>query len=250
MRENPSIDWTAFGASLASLLERMELAAFVNADALERLCALTEFLLAYNAHTNLTAITAPEQILTRHLADSLTLLPYLPQGASVADIGSGAGFPALPLAAVRPDLAVTAVESTGKKCAYMERAASEIGASNVAVVNARAEEAAFSAELREKFDIATARAVAELRILSELCLPFVRVGGAFLSMKSASSCERESAEAAAGICKLGGGVERSDFLEIPEGEETLRRAVIVIRKRTPTEKKFPRKYSQIARNPL
>lgn len=224
----------------------------ISDESAEKLYMLTSFMLEYNSHTNLTAITEEELIITRHLADSLSIIRHIPENSTVVDIGSGAGFPALPLAIVRGDLKITAIESTGKKCAYISEAVRRLGVSNVTVLNKRAEEAAFDVNFRESFDIATARAVAELNVISELCLPFLRKNGAFIAMKSQLSLEREISEAKSAIKTLGGKIETTDTFEIPEisSDEKLGRACVIIKKISETSKNYPRKYSQIARKPL
>lgn len=225
---------------------------YISDQSAEKLYTLTSFMLEYNSHTNLTAITEEELIITRHLADSLSIIRHIPENSTVADIGSGAGFPALPVAIVRGDLKITAIESTGKKCAYISEAVQRLGVSNITVLNKRAEEAAFDVNFRESFDISTARAVAELNVISELCLPFVRKNGAFIAMKSQLSLEREISEAKSAIKTLGGKIETTDMFEIPEigSDETLGRACVIIKKISETSKNYPRKYSQIARKPL
>jgi 16S rRNA (guanine(527)-N(7))-methyltransferase GidB len=218
----------------------------------EKLHALVSYMLEYNAHTNLTAITDAHQIITRHIIDSLTISSHVPANSTFADIGSGAGFPSLPLAIVREDVSITAMESISKKCIYMETAASKLALSNVKVINARAEEAAYDSALREGFDIVTARAVSSLDVICELCLPFVKIGGAFVAMKSKVTLDEELAKAKNAVKTLGGEIETRDEFDIPEidSDEKLGRALIIIRKIENTDKKYPRKYSQITRKPL
>lgn len=224
----------------------------ISAGSAAKIHSLAELLTEYNSHTNLTAITEPELMITRHFADSLSIIRHIPEGASIVDVGSGAGFPALPVAIARPDVHVTAVESTAKKCAFIAYAAGEIGISNISVVNRRAEDAACDGDFRERFDIATARAVAALNVISELCIPFVKAGGAFIAMKSQLSLKRECDEAENGIGLLGGEIESVDTFEIPEinSKERLARAFVIIRKISSTKKNYPRKYAQIIRKPL
>ena len=217
----------------------------------ETLFALTERMLAVNEHLNLTAIIEPEAVILRHYADSLTLASLIPSGAKVADIGSGAGFPAIPLAIARPDLHVTAIDGTGKRVRYMEETAAMLGLANFKALTLRAETGGRDPALRGKFDVATARAVAALPVLSELCLPYVKVGGLFLAMKSREA-EEELAAASRAIRTLGGGdvTLESITLTAPHEPEPLTRTIISIRKLTPTAPQYPRDFAQIKKSPL
>ena len=217
----------------------------------EAFFALTERMLAVNEHLNLTAITEPEAVILRHYADSLTLAELIPTGASVADIGSGAGFPAIPLCIARPDLRITAIDGTGKRVRYMQETADLLGLSNLTALTMRAEAGAKDPTLRGKFDVATARAVAALPILSELCLPYVKVGGLFLAMKSREA-EAELVTASKAIRTLGGGdvslEERT--LTSPSEPEPLTRVIISVRKLNPTHAQYPRDFAQMKKKPL
>ena len=145
--------------------------------------ALTERMLEENQKYNLTAITEPKKIILNHYADCATLAMRLPKGARIIDVGCGAGFPTLPLAILRDDISITAIDSTAKRIGYVAETCRLLGLGNVVAEVGRAEELSLLDAYREKFDYATARAVAELRILCELCLPFVKVGGEMLAMK-------------------------------------------------------------------
>jgi len=210
---------------------------------------LTEIMLDENEKYNLTAITAPDKIILNHYADCATMARALKTGATVIDVGCGAGFPTLPLAIVRPDLKILAVDSTAKRVRYVEMAASELGLSCVKCAVMRAEEGGRMAEYREKFDYATARAVAGMRVLCELCLPFVKLGGEMVAMKGRSA-EEELTEAKAGILLLGGGEARIEEIVLTGGEEELRHPLISIKKKKHTPERFPRQYSQISKKPL
>ena len=209
----------------------------------EVLFALTERMLEVNQHLNLTAITEPEAVILRHYADSLILAPMIPQGAKVADIGSGAGFPALPLAIARPDLSLTAIDGTGKRVRYMTETAELLGLSNFTALTLRAEDGGRDPAMRGKFDVATARAVAALPILSELCLPYVKVGGLFLAMKSREA-EDELVAASRAIRTLGGGDVSLETrsLTSPAEPEPLTRTIVSVRKLSPTPAQYPRDY--------
>ncbi len=209
---------------------------------------LTEHLLEVSKIMNLTAIKEEKAIILRHFADSLTVAPFLPQNAKIIDIGCGAGFPCLPLAICRPDLHITALDSTEKRIRYVNETAKLLELTNLTGITARAEEAGREA-LRETFDAATARAVADLPVLSELCLPFVRPGGVFLAMKAARAPE-ELEKARPAFKKLGGAVLGSHNITLHGEAETDSRVIIEIAKTARTPKEYPRAYAKIVKKPL
>ena len=210
---------------------------------------LCEHMLEVNQYMNLTAIKEPRAVILRHFADSLTIEPLLPQGACVVDVGCGAGFPSLPLAICRPDLKILSLDSTAKRIRYVEQTAHLLGCSNLTAITARAEEAAKTAH-REKYDICTARAVAALPVLSELCLPFVKQGGRFLAMKARQGDEEWSCAEQA-VSRLGGALlQKHRVLLRDEGAETEERIIFEIKKCRSTPREFPRRYAQILKIPL
>ena len=212
-------------------------------DPLEK---FSNLLLEKNQVMNLTAITEPDQVATLHLLDSLAVWTVHPMdGQQVIDVGTGAGFPGLPLKIAHPDLQLTLLDSLGKRVAFLEEVCAALGLTGVQCVHGRAEE--FAADHRERYDAAMSRAVANLRLLAELCLPLVKVGGAFLSMKS-TDCEAELSEAKNAIRLLGGKTERVVDYTIPGTDVTHR--VIVVRKVSPTPKKYPRRFAQMKKQPL
>ena len=199
---------------------------------------------------NLTAITEPEAVILRHYVDSLTVSDYLPQGARVIDIGCGAGFPTLPLAIVRLDLRILALDSTAKRIDYVAQTAKMLGLTNVEAIASRAEDAAAVGNpLREAFDCAISRAVANLPVLCELCLPFVAVGGRFVAMKAAQA-DREVDLARGGITKLGGQLSSVIPLELIGSDGKEERNLVVTEKIEKTPKIYPRNYAQIKKKPL
>lgn len=202
-------------------------------------------LVEWNAKFNLTAIKDPDGIVVKHFVDSLAVLSENKLEGSLIDVGTGAGFPGLPLLIASDNLDVTFLDSTGKKIKFIETVLDELGLF-ADTFNARAEEAAKKDYLRESFDFATARAVSNLRDLSEYCLPFVKTGGKFISMKSAKTDE-EIRDAKEAIKVLGGEIEKINSFELADcGERTL----IFIKKVRPTPTKYPRNYSQIVKNPI
>lgn len=216
--------------------------------------SLTDEMLQVNQHMNLTAVTKPEEIAVKHYADcaSIADLPF--SGATLCDIGAGAGFPTLPLGILRPDLQITAVDSTEKRMRYVSQTAATLGLSGVTTLTARAEELGKNETYRETFDFVTARAVAPLNILCELCLPLVKVKGCFCALKAAGGREElEQAKQAAEV--LGATVReiREFSLVDPFGtipEDALKRVLILFEKISPTPQQYPRRYAKIQSKPL
>lgn len=215
--------------------------------ALDRFAVYARKLVDWNEKINLTAITDPEGITVKHFADSLAVFQYadIPQSAKVIDVGTGAGFPGVAMLIARPDLKLTLLDSTKKKLTVIEDILSALGL-QAEILHARAEEAAKRAEYREQFDFATARAVANLRELSEYCLPFVKKGGSFISMKSAKTDE-EIDGAKKAIAVLGGKIEEVNAFTLADAGE---RTIIMIKKISQTSSKYPRPSAKIAKFPL
>lgn len=216
-------------------------------EALERFDIYAKNLAQWNEKINLTSITDPDGIVVKHFADSLSIFKYveIPDGASVIDVGTGAGFPGLAMLIVRPDIKMTLLDSTAKKLKVIEDILEKLGL-EAQILHARAEQAGQDKAFREKFDFATARAVANLRELSEYCLPFVKVGGAFISMKSAKT-EEEIDGARMAIGLLAGKIEKVDRFDLADAGE---RTIIKIKKVSPLSAKYPRPSAKIAKFPL
>lgn len=209
----------------------------------EKFCKILK---EYNKKFNLTSITDDEGIYEKHFTDSLKGEEFFPLNAEVIEIGSGGGFPSVPLKIARDDLSFTLLEATEKKCGYLRIVGKELGFENFNVVCGRAEEFGKKAEFREKFDVATARAVARLNVLCEYCLPFVKKGGYFVAYKGDAEEEIKEAEKAVEI--LGGKiVEIKDFVL---SEKSGRRNIIVIRKERETPSEYPRLNGAIKKKPL
>ena len=215
--------------------------------ALNRFDTYARLLVEWNEKINLTAITEPDEIVIKHFTDSLTIFSYvdIPQGAKVIDVGTGAGFPGLAMLIARPDIELTLIDSTNKKLNVIRDILDNIGLS-ANVVHIRAEVAGQDKAFRQQYDFATARAVANLRDLSEYCLPFVKVGGSFISLKSAKTPEEiEQAETA--IRVLGGKIEKIDSFDLFDCGE---RTIIYVKKISSTPGKYPRPSAKMAKFPI
>ncbi len=208
-----------------------------------------DLLLDWNEKVNLTAITAPQEVAVKHVVDSLSCYDecFFPAGATVVDVGTGAGFPGLPLKIYRPDIRLTLLDSLNKRLVFLREVVGRLGLSGVEIVHARAEEGGRMKDHREHYMVATSRAVARLNVLAELCLPFVAVGGHFVALKGAQYRE-ELDEAAQAIAVLGGQVSEVRPARLPGLDDS--RAVIYIRKVAPTPALYPRRPGLPEKKPL
>jgi 16S rRNA (guanine527-N7)-methyltransferase len=219
----------------------------LDARQLDQFATYSQELRRWNARVNLTAITDEHQIVTRHFLDSLRCaLSWGASPNSLIDVGTGAGFPGLPLKILRPSVRLTLVESIEKKAAFLRHVAAELQLNNVDVVVARAEAVGHDVAHRERYDLATARAVAELRVLAEYCLPLCRVGGRFLAPKGIQ-IEGEVQSAQAALARLGGQVAAVEDVDLPGVE---RRSLVVVDKIAPTPPEYPRGVGVPSKRPL
>ena len=241
-------DTEEFRSELLSVFERNALSELLDDGKIKGLAYLTEILLEENEKYNLTAITEPKKVILHHYADCAVLAKLLPKSASVADIGCGAGFPTLPVALLRPDVKITGIDSTAKRIAYVNATAEKLGLSGVTAIVARAEELG-RVELRESFYIVTARAVATMRVLAELALPLVKVGGSFIAMKGRGAAA-ELAESGRAIGTLGGKLEKVEDVTLVSADEELSHPLVFIKKVSKTPVSYPRAFSQISKKPL
>lgn len=220
----------------------------ISKQAEKGLCVYYEMLVAWNEKMNLTAITSPEDAALKHFSDSLMLLKTedIPQGASLIDVGTGAGFPGMVLKIARRDIRLTLLDSLEKRLHFLEEVSRKLDLSDVRTVHARAEDGARDEALRDLFDVAASRAVARMNILCEYCLPYVKQGGVFLSMKGKEAPE-ELAEAQNALKELSGEVEAVHTFDLLDAGK---RAVIRVRKTAPTPEKYPRTSKKIKTKPL
>lgn len=215
----------------------------------EQLDRYGDLLLDWNQRMNLTAITQPEEVAVKHFLDSALLLshcPALPSSLSLIDVGTGAGFPGIVLAVLRPDWKITLLDSLQKRVNFLETVCRELGLNQVVCLHSRAEEGGQNPALRERFDAATARAVANLPLLCEYCLPFVKKEGWFLPMKGADPQE-EGRRAKQALDLLGGSLASIEEYTLPDGSK---RSVFQIRKVRQTPKQYPRNPGKIKKSPL
>ena len=204
-----------------------------------------KLLLEWNEKMNLTAITDPEEIILKHFVDSLTIMPYLSNANTILDVGTGAGFPGLPLKILEDNKEFTLLDSLNKRITFLQNVISELELKNVQAIHGRAEE--YISQKRESYDIVTSRAVAKLNVLIEYMLPFVKVGGRCICMKS-FEIEGELKEAKKAIEILGGKIEKVDEITLPTTD--IKRKIVIIKKIKNTPNKYPRKAGTPVKEPI
>lgn len=209
--------------------------------------AYMELLIEWNEKMNLTAITDPKEIILKHFVDSLTIAKYVKEDKSIIDMGTGAGFPGIPIKIYRKDIKVVLADSLNKRIKFLDEVIDKLKLENVETIHCRAEELGKNKQYREKFDYATSRAVANLSTLSEYLMPFVKLNGKCIFMKTIE-VEEELEKAKKAIKTLGGKIEKVDKFEIPESD--LGRSIIIVKKEKITPNKFPRKPGTPAKEPL
>lgn len=204
-------------------------------------------LVEWNKKINLTAITEEKDIILKHFVDSLTVLKYIKENKSIVDVGTGAGFPGIPLAIMNDSLKITLVDSLNKRINFLNEVCNKINLENINAIHARAEEFGQDNNYRESYDVAISRAVANLTVLAEYLLPLVKVGGKIICMKG-PDIEEELKQAKSAIDILGGKFERCDNFCLPKSD--ISRNIIIINKIKETPKKYPRKAGTPAKTPL
>ncbi len=207
----------------------------VNGKNREKFESLYSMMIEYNEKYNLTAITDKREVFLKHFLDSVVGESYFKKGAKVIEVGSGAGFPSIPLKLVRKDLNFTLVESVGKKCEYLNAVVEKFKLKGVEVINDRCEKLGQDKNYRRQYDVVTARAVAKMNTLCEYCLPFLKIGGLFVAYKGNADKELEEAKKAIKI--LGGKIKEIEKFNLPNGDA---RTIVVIEKVAHTPLKYPR----------
>ncbi|MCQ2770252.1 MAG: 16S rRNA (guanine(527)-N(7))-methyltransferase RsmG [Clostridia bacterium] len=231
------------------LFKKNDLEDIYSEELIFKLQKLSDIFLETNSHMNLTAIKDEKLVISRHFIDCLMCIKEIPSGAKVLDVGSGGGMPSLPIAIARPDVTVVALDATAKKINYIINTANLLGLSNLTGISGRAEELA-NTKMRESFDVVTARAVAELRILAEWCAPYIKTNGLFIALKGKNALEEvsnaQNALKTLSLCTL-----KEDKSNLVDFDGTISdRYTLVYKKSAATKKQYPRKNAQIMKNPL
>ena len=216
-------------------------------EQLEKFYKYMNLLIEWNEKMNLTAITEPNDIILKHFIDSITINKYIENNAKVVDVGTGAGFPGIPLSIIRPNLQITLVDSLNKRLMFLQEIKKELELKNIDIVHARAEEFGQNKNYRETFDIATSRAVANLSTLSEYLVPLVKIKGKCVCMK-ASDAEEEIKQAENAVNILGGKIVKVEKFNLPNSD--IGRTIIIINKEKSTNGKYPRKPGTPSKEPL
>ena len=234
-----------FKREFEKYLEKMSIS--LNKEQYDQFYAYMVLLIEWNEKINLTAITEPQEIILKHFVDSLTIAKYIEEGKTIIDMGTGAGFPGIPLKIYRNDVKVVLADSLNKRIKFLNEVIEKMQLKNIETIHCRAEELGKNKEYREKFDYATSRAVANLSTLSEYLLPFVKLNGSGIFMKT-MEIDEELENAKKAIKILGGRIEKVDKFEIPESD--LGRSIITVKKEKQTPSKYPRKPGTPAKEPL
>ena len=216
-------------------------------EQMEQFYKYMNLLIEWNEKMNLTAIIEPSEIILKHFIDSITILKDIKDGSTLVDVGTGAGFPGIPLSIMNPTLKITLVDSLNKRLIFLQEVIKELNLKNVELIHARAEEFGKNKKYREKFDIATSRAVANLATLSEYLLPLVKINGQAISMK-AGNASQEIEEAQKAIKTLGGHINRIDEFYLPQTD--IARTIIIIDKIKETPNQYPRKAGTPSKEPI
>ncbi len=234
-----------FKREFEKYLEKMSIS--LDKEQYDQFYAYMELLIEWNEKINLTAITEPKEIILKHFVDSLTIAKYIEDGTSIIDMGTGAGFPGIPLKIYRKDVKVVLADSLNKRIKFLNEVIEKLQLENIETIHCRAEELGKNKQYREKFDYATSRAVANLSTLSEYLIPFVKLNGDCIFMKT-MEVDEELEKAKKAIKILGGKIEKVDKFEIPESD--LGRSIIIVKKEMKTPNTYPRKPGTPAKEPI
>ena len=224
-----------------------EIEIVLNEQQIHQFYQYMELLLEWNEKINLTAITNPEEIIVKHFIDSLTIAKYVKENARLIDVGTGAGFPGIPLKIIREDIEITLLDSLNKRVNFLNEVIHELKLSKIQAVHSRVEDFAKDKKNRESFDYATSRAVANLSTLSEYLIPLVKIGGNAISMKG-SEVDEEMKQSQKAISLLGGKIETIETFQLPQSD--INRNIIIIHKTQNTPNKYPRKAGMPSKEPI
>lgn len=239
------MDYNQFSDKLISIGKQINVD--INEEQANKFYKYMELLLEWNEKMNLTAITEPDEVILKHFIDSITVEKYINKEAKIIDVGTGAGFPGIPLSIIRNDLNITLMDSLNKRIKFLDEVIEKNNLINVDTVHSRAEELARNTDYREKFDVATSRAVASLNVLLEYMVPFIKVGGYCICMKG-SNVDEELDNAKKALDVLNCKVEKVERFNLPGSDYG--RNIIIIKKIGKTSKKYPRKPGTPAKEPL
>lgn len=234
-----------FSSNLSSNANKLNIG--VTDEQIQKFYKYMEMMLEWNEKINLTAITEPSEVILKHFVDSITINKHIKNNSKMIDVGTGAGFPGIPMSIIREDIDVTLMDSLNKRIKFLDEVIKENNLNNVKTIHSRAEELANNSKYREMYDIATSRAVASLNVLLEYMLPFVKVGGYCICMKG-SNVENEIKEAKKALEVLKGEIVEVENFNLPDTDYG--RNIIVIKKVGNTPKKYPRKPGTPAKEPL
>lgn len=229
------------------VLGAAEIGVDLTAEQVELFMEYLKLLQEWNQKFNLTAITDPEEIIAKHFLDSILLGSYVPEKAKLADIGTGAGFPGIPLKIIHSGLQVTLIDSLGKRVNFVREVVSRLNLTGVQTIHGRAEDLGRMPAFREGFEVVAARAVSSLSVLSEYCLPLVKLGGLFIAAKG-PSVEEEINQSKGALDLLGGSFQAIKHAKLPGRNDI--RTVVVIEKKRPTPQQYPRKAGVPEKKPL
>lgn len=224
-----------------------EMGILLNEKQINQFYTYMNLLLEWNEKINLTAITKPEEIILKHFIDSMTIAKEIKEEARLIDVGTGAGFPGIPLKIIREDMEVTLLDSLNKRILFLQEVINQLSLTKVEAIHSRVEEFGKNKKYRESFDYATSRAVANLSTLSEYLIPLVKVNGCCISMKG-PDIKEEIQQSKKAILLLGGKIEKIHNFQLPKSD--IKRNVIVIRKVKQTPPKYPRKPGMAAKEPI
>lgn len=221
----------------------------INENQIKQFMLYKDLLLEWNEKMNLTAITEDRDVIQKHFVDCVSIASKIdiPENINVIDVGTGAGFPGIPVKIAFPKMNITLLDSLNKRINFLEEVVKNLGLKNVNCVHSRAEDGGQNSEYREKYDMCISRAVANLAVLSEYCLPFVKVGGSFVSLKG-PDVEEELKEGKKAIEKLGGEIVKTEKIAIPDSD--IIHSLVIIKKVRQTPKQYPRKAGKVTKNPI